>query len=412
MPKRRQIPRMFSATLAAGVTVWHWKPDAKLRAAGWTNVKLGSDETAAVVRALELNAQVKAWQDAGQVAVSEGGVPARSAPRIVRFDELLTRYRASDAFTTLAKSTRADYNVRLRQLEHWAMDGTIAVRDIDQGMVRDLRNALVQNHSPHRAASELRVLRLLLQWAVKEGIVAHNPATHSDIPEPPARATLSTDAERLAIQSAARRLGLADVDFGIDLALWLIQRQGDLLALNRMAWRELHNVEPRHAAVLASPKGRVMAFRLRQAKTGAWVDAPVPPSLHDAVEARLDGNKGGWLFEHPDGLGDRAMSGFLFQRRYRHAREAALEEATAAGDETLAAALAGNQFRDLRRTGMTRYSNAGAKLAWITALSGHAVLGRRTILDTYMPGNTDAACACVATGVMAELERAKRELLA
>jgi hypothetical protein len=32
-------------------------------------------------------------------------------------------------------------------------------------------------------------------------------------------------------------------------------------------------------------------------------------------------------------------------------------------------------------------------------LSGHAVIGRKTILDTYMPGDTAAAIACVATGL-------------
>lgn len=408
MPKRRQIPRLFWVTLAGNIEVAHWKPEKRLRAAGFHNVKLGSDRVAATVRAMELNDQVAAWDAAGATASADGLAPTpRQLPRIVRFDELITRYRAADAFTGLSTSTRAEYNVRLRQLEHWAMDGTLAVRDIDAAMVRELRNALVKG-SPFVAASMLRVLRLLLSWAKREGIVSTNAATDSVIPEPPSRATVSSDAERETIAAHALALKLPEVALAIDLGFWTLQRQGDILALNRLAWRELHNVDPRHAAQLVDAKGRVMAFRLRQKKTGAWVDAPIPPMLHDRIEAALEAGNG-WLFGHPDRRGDRALPQHLFQRRYRAARDAAHAAATKAGDELLATALAGNQFRDLRRTGMTFYSNQGAILPWITALSGHSVIGRKTILDTYMPGNTAGACACVATGLAGLAAMAERE---
>jgi hypothetical protein len=408
MPKKRQIPFFFPQRLADRTIVWHWKPSARLRKAGFVNVKLGSEESAAVLRALELNAQVRAWESDGPAALGREGVAlTRAAPRIVRFDELVRRYRASPAFTALRKSTRHEYATRLNQLETWAIDGTLAVRDIDKMMVRDLRTALVEG-SPYKAAATLRVLRLLLNWAVDESIIRDNPAMSCKIPEPPRRKTITLDGVREAIRAAAIAKNMLDVELCCDLGFWALQRQGDLLTLNRLAWRELDTVDPRYAAVLANARGRVMAFRLQQSKTGTWVDAPLPPFLHDRVEAAMAQSPTGWVFHHPDRPAE-AMPGWMLQRRFREARDAAIETATAAEDAALVDQLTACQFRDLRRTGMSFYSNMGALVPWITALSGHSVTGHKTILDTYMPGNTEGAVACVATGLIGMAARAKRE---
>ncbi|QNQ09294.1 phage integrase SAM-like domain-containing protein [Sphingomonas alpina] len=406
MPKQRQIPCLFARKLADGQTMWHWKPSARLRRAGFVNVKLGYDHGPAVIQAMELNAQVVQWDKTG--ATGDGAAVLRPAPRVVRFAELMARYRASDAFTTLRASSRREYDTRLRQLDHWAMDGQLPVRDIDKQLVRDLRNGLVSGHSIHRAASTLAVLRLLLAWAVREGIVRENAAVNCDIPERPSRRNVMNDAVMLAIVAAARRLKLPEVELGIDLAFWSLQRQADILALNRLAWREYDNVDRDHAALLANPRGRVMGFRLCQQKTAVWIDAPMPPQFHDRVETALSASPTGFLFQHPDDA-SQPMPDWMFQRRFKAARTAAAENATMAGNNALAEQINQCQFRDLRRTGMTFYSNMGARLPWITALSGHAVLGRKTILDTYMPGNTEGACACVATGIAGLQRRADRE---
>lgn len=407
MPKQRQIARLFPQQLADGSTVYHWKPSKTLRAAGFVNVKLGADLGEACKLADDLNKQVDALKNGSPLPDTP---VQRPIPRLVRFEELVRSYKKHDAWKGLKASTKAEYGTRLRQLEHWAMDGTLAVRDIDHNRVRELRNGLMTG-SIWRAASTLRVLRLLLAWAEDEGIIKRgsNPATDSDIPEPPARKVRMEAPVRAAIVEAALELpDRAFIALAVDLAFWMLQRQGDIRHLNRMAWRELNGVDGRHAALLADSRGRVMAFRLCQQKTGTWVDAPIPPMLHDRVDAAMRASNSGYIFPDP-GNADQPMPAWMFQRRFREVQDAAMAVAIMRGDMPLAEAIDTCQFRDLRRTGMIFYKDMSVKVPDITALSGHFVVGKKTILDTYMPGDTAGACACVATGLAGLRERELRE---
>lgn len=408
MPKLRQIPRLFAQPLADGSTVYHWKPSKTLRAAGFTNRKLGTDKRFATTEAIRLNEEVEAWQRGpatGSAAPSESA-PVRPIPRIIRMGELIRRYKQSDSWTLppdgggLAVATRREYTTRLGQIEHWAMDGELPVRDIDRALVKDLKTALLKQSVP-KCAAVLRVLRMLLNYAVDEALIPANPAAAVAIPTPQSRRTMMPARIRDAIAEAAIELDMPDVALAIDLAFWILQRQRDVLNLGRLAWREmgsLDEVEHRHRAQLVDAKGRILGFRLCQQKTGTWVDAPVPPMLHATVEAAMRATNHGYVFPHPD-RGDEPMPSWLFQRRFRAARDAAATVAIIRGEETLAEQIWTVQYRDLRRTGMSFYKDAGARLQWITPLSGHAVIGRKTILDTYMPGDTAAAVACVATGL-------------
>lgn len=406
MPKLRQIPFLLGRPCVDGSTMWHWKPSKRLREAGFVNVRLGSDYGAAAKQAIDLNDQVAAWQ-AGKTV---DGAPARAAPRVVRFDELVARYRKSRAFTDLRPATQAEYGSRLRQLAFWAMDGQLPVRDIDEAMVRDLRNAKIEAQGRQAAAPILRVLRLLLSWAVGENIVRDNAAAGCKIPEPVSRRIIADTPVRDAMKAAALAADppMPDVALAIDIAFWTLQRQGDVLRLQRFAWRRMERVDPRHAKWLVDPKGKVMAFYVQQEKTSAQIVAPLPPAFHARVEEAMAANAGGYVFPHPE-QPTKPMPNWMFQRRFRAVRDAAIAAAKLAEQTDLVEQLTITQFRDLRRTGMTFYGLAGAKVDWITALSGHAVLGRKTILDTYMPGNPDGAAACVATGLEAVAARAERE---
>jgi integrase len=418
MPKQRQIPRLFPQQLADGSTAWHWKPSKTLRAAGFVNVALGTDKRHAITEADRLNDEVTAWKR-GTPADARGVVasaPARPLPRIVRVRELIATYKKSDGWTLtpeqggLKEKSKTNYETRLRQIEYWARDGELAVRDIDAALITDLRSEL-RKQSAHKCAAVLGVLRLLLNFAKSIGIISHNPADDVTIPSPPARSVMMPSRIRDAIVEAATELGMFDVTLSIELAFWILQRQRDVLDFGRMAWREmgsLDEVEQRHLAEVVDARGRVMGFRLVQNKTGTWVDAPVPPILHATVEAAMRATNHGYVFPHPD-RPEEPMPSWMFQRRFRAARDAAATVAIIRGDLEFAQLISLVQYRDLRRTGMSFYKNAGARLAWITELSGHAVIGKKTILDTYMPGDTAAAIACVATGVAHWRRQQKRE---
>lgn len=404
MPKQRQIPGLFPREHADGTTVWHWKPSKQVRALGFRNVQLGTDPRAAVLQAMDLNAQVDALR-AGAAAPAAAGP---RLPRVVRFAELVSRYRAHDAFTSLRDATRAEYDVRLRQLATVFLDGELPARDVSPQVVSTLLDSLLANSSRNVAASTMRILRLLMNFAVRQGIVATNPTHGIKAPLPPPRKVQMGTAVREAIVEAAGALGLDDIAFAVPLAYWMLQREGDVLALSRLGWREIEvrraDLDGAHRAALVNDRGRMMGFRLAQQKTGTWIDAPIPPTLHAAIEARLRASPAGWLFPRPTDP-TVPLHEKTFQRQFAEARGSAWAVAIMRGDPALAAAIEACQFRDLRRTGMVAYGSAGARLQWITALSGHAVIGRRTILDTYMPGDTEGACACVATGVLAEQRR-------
>lgn len=412
MPKKNQLrflapPQM----LASGVYSWNWKPSPKLRKLGWTNHKLGEgggpDDLPTHVFAAwkEKDDQLKAWER-GVVEDTKKAPPTR-----IDFAELVRCYKAETAWAELRPSTRAEYASRLRTLQTWALDGALDVRLIDADMVNDLRDALVRDGRRHRTAALLRVLRIVLGYARSKRFITVNPAASEDlrIPGPPARTRILPWATVQLLVDRANAMRLPSMALAIELGFWILQRQGDLLGLSRMNWRVIEDVDPRDRAVLAGRDGLVMGFRLRQHKTGAWIDAPVGPELRARVEAAMErtaARKTTWIIGHD--TEDQAYASWKFQRTFRAVVDAAIAAAGGAGADA-AADLLDLQFRDLRRSGMCHFGDLAVPQNLITALSGHAVLGRRSILDTYMPGNTRSACAGVAMALRKIAELAARE---
>ncbi len=402
MPKKRQIPFLRVRTLADGSRQFDWKPSNALRAAGWPHVTLGNNEADAVREALEINQRIADWR--GGKRNTPDTARRDEAPRIVRWDGLIARYLKSRDYLDLKPATKKEYDSRIRQLTVWAQDGRLIIRQIDYDMVQDLKRSLEKAGSDYRTAAMLRVLRLLLSFAERERIIPRgtNPAREAKIREPRARRhVLSLEAVELLAASAEAN-GHQNLSLAILLGFWTVQRQGDLLAnFNRLAWRELNGIEGRDAALLKNASGKVMGFRHMPGKTagssGVWIDAPVPPFLHPAIEAGWEkpALKGGALLR--DDLEEsKPMEHWRLQRLWRAVRAECTAAAKADGRLLLAAELELAQFRDLRRSGQVYMRDAGAKKEWITSLSGHTLLARKSILDTYMPADTAAACAAMA----------------
>ncbi len=402
MSNQRQIPFLHGQRRTDGTTAWHWKPSPRLRKLGWCNRALGTDADQALLAALELNRQLAEWQ--------EGAHPGQhqAPPRRRTFGDVVDAFQQSPDWSALKPATRREYRSRLKFLRSWALDGTLPLDALDVAMVRDLRSALLAPLAPcaahpdgrpaslHVAGAVLRVLRLTLNWCIAQGWIVHNPTHAIKIRQAAPRITALQEDQIAAVAAQANALGYPTVALGFTLGLWTMQRQSDLLGLNQMAWREVDNCAAADRAVLAGPAGcashgKVMGFRIQQNKTGAWVDCPVPPFLHAAIEAAFQRSQ--WLLPDDDKL-DRACPDFLFRRRARKALDAAgLQHA---------------EFRDCRRSGMLLLKDLGCEMPGITAISGHMILGKRSILDTYMPGNTRGACAAMAHALRT---RAARQLL-
>lgn len=395
----RQIPFLHWQTRADGTQVAHWKPSPALRKAGFTNQMLGTrpntraatETKAAIALALDLNDKVEAWR----TGKAERHAQAR-APRRWRFADLVDAYKQSEEWKALKVKTQAEYQVRLGQLTFWAEEGRLPVLSIDKPMVQDLKKALMPA-SLFKTAATMRVLRLLLNWAKGEGIVSLNATDGVKIPSTPKRGVMLLESEVDETEAAAIANGHPSLALAFVLGLWTFQREADLLALTRMNWRTFDNAAPADAAVLANSRGDVKGFRLQQQKTGAWVDCPVPPWLHDRIDKAFDtaaASKCQHLL-YDDETPTRAYPDHTFQRRARKALDAA--------------GCQGKRFRDLRRSGMSMFRDFGVETAAIVTISGHAVIGTASILDHYLPANTRAACSALATALRTRTAREIRK---
>ncbi|MAY78595.1 MAG: hypothetical protein CL802_13650 [Citromicrobium sp.] len=374
---------------------WHWKPSPRLRRLGWKNEALGITVTKrpsseVIAKATAINDRVAAWEaEAAQVA----GTPA--PPRKWRFCDLVTAYRASPEFARIAPATRREYEVRLGQLEFWAQDGKLPIRDIDRQMVVELKDTLLapreDGSDPRfKCAAILRVLRLLMRWGMAHSLIEADPTLLVPLPTAPARSAKLDWRAIEAIHAAhPDDTGALALLFGF----WTLQRRDDLRQLNRFQWRELHGYDPRDAPVLVDSRGRVMGFRLKQHKTGRNVDCPLPPFLHPLVDAAFD--RGQWLFPHSQDPA-KPISGDVIRRRAKPMLDAA-------GFDHI-------QLRDMRRSGMSWLKDMGANKSDVFAISGHPLDGqKRTMADTYMPPDTRSACAAIAAAERTRRMLAERE---
>lgn len=150
-------------------------------------------------------------------------------------------------------------------------------------------------------------------------------------------------------------------------------------------------------AVREHPDGS-LRIKLRQAKTGALIEVPVPPHAG----------------HHPPGNPGRGKTGAAIAFAARGRAMAVPELRPGLGPDGLASRLpsgaealqggfskgevrprllksVGVQRRDLRRTSMVRMAEAGASTAQIAGVSGHTIEQTRRLLDTYIPRRAKVA---------------------
>lgn len=376
MPKTNQIRYLAPSRQTLGAT-YHWKPSPKLRKLGWKNLCLGTEWPRAVQGAIERNEEVRLW-----LLDNEKTEPGRRAPaRVLRWSDLLDTYKSDPKFLELRASSRKEYDLNLRALTTWALDGQLRLEDLDRNMIVQLRDALVKDPRKHRTASLLRCLRVVVNFGVGRGCFPRGLADDLDIPTAPSRKVIiaPADVERLAARADAE--GQSAIALAIRLGFWTLQREGDLLSLTRFHWRVMQNMEVGVRKVLAGADGKVMGLRLQQSKTEAWVHIPPPPPLRAMVEAQFaalaaaNGPHSASATSAPHLIAHDASGAPWDQKKFQRVFRSICNL------EGLDV-----QFRDLRRSGMISYAKLSVPLPMITAISGHAVLGnRKTILDTYMP---------------------------
>ncbi|PTR07910.1 MULTISPECIES: hypothetical protein [unclassified Novosphingobium] len=413
-----RIACLVGRTNTAGITSWYWQPSATLAKAGWKAIALGKDRTAAMAAAEKRNEEVEAWKT--------GGAKPREVKKREKagtFGHLLSRYEKEfvDAKNDrgefiIARSTARTYRTALKRLNAWA--GAFPLAYITPARVKALRKAMTAPESKggighHAAHSTLKQGRQVFAFAESEDLIAKgsNPFASFGLSAPPPRDVIWSPAAREGMILAAYELGMPSMALAIMLGFATGQREADYLAMTQRHYAPIpeHKMQPEDHATLRAlaPDGVVRGIRVRQAKTGAWIEIPVTGLVRWAIESNIAtaqalGSAMVILDDTRHVAGDPAATyagqagQTRFQRDFAEVREWAIVQAEYDQDNDLAKELATLQYRDLRRTCVVYLGELGLDAHLIAAITGHDIDDTQRILKTYMPRTTGRAARAIA----------------
>ena len=129
--------------------------------------------------------------------------------------------------------------------------------------IEQYQRALTEQ-SRHKSNKVMRVLSIVLQFAVDEGYLESNPATGLKLRRTPPRSVVWSAEAVDRFCATAINAGRASMALAVKLAVNLGQREGDVL---RLTWAQ-HDAN---------------AFKIRQRKTGEFIEVPITAELATAL---------------------------------------------------------------------------------------------------------------------------------
>ncbi len=199
-------------------------------------------------------------QSAPKIEVGEG----RTLPGTVA--ALVARYYRSAAYVVLADSTKATYR---GIIERFRTDhGHRRLAHLDRERMKRLLEKKVE--TPAAANNWLRIVRMLLDFAVDEGMLGFNPAAGVKGIRHKSTGAMPWPTDAIEIFRARHALGTR-ARLALELLYNSAQRRSDVVRLG-----------PQHV--------RLGVLSFKQQKTGQQVDIPVLPDLQLAIDATEIGN--------------------------------------------------------------------------------------------------------------------------
>ena len=248
---------------------------------------------------------------------------------------LVVRYYRSPEFKALKPSTQV---VRRRIVEHFRNAyGGLPVNRLTRQNVRDIIGAKAD--TPHAANGLLKVLRVLLGYAVTSEMIEDSPAVGVKLYRASGGGFHSWTEPEIAQFEARHAVGTR-ARLAFALLLFTAQRRGDVA---KMGWQQL----------CATPDGD--AIVLRQEKTDTPLVIPIHPDLARVLAATPRSNLT-FLVTRTGAPFTAGGFGYWFRRR---CDEAGLPHCSAHG---------------LRKAAATRLANAGCSSDQIRAITGHRSL--------------------------------------
>jgi integrase len=327
--------------------LYYWQPNKPLRDAGFLPRRLAerTNDLADAIREAEgLNRELDAWRAGRQpLPVQPGTIPW-----------LVTLYRSDPRYIDLAPKTQRGYDQCIGIIEAWSE------RAAHPPLVTLQRKAVKafyrsMSATPAKASAVLRVLRLLLAFAVDEGEIERNPAEKMRLKVSAPRDQVWTPKQIEAFVTAANANDRASIGLAVLLGAGVGQREGDCI---RLGWTQYDGA----------------SVRLRQRKTGKLIAVPAIAELRQALDA-APRTAATMVVSETTG---RPYTEDNFTHLFR-------DIATAAN---LPAEL---QFRDLRRSAVVFLAEAGCSVPEIAAITGHSLRTANQILETYLPRNSAMA---------------------
>ncbi len=385
-----KIPYFVAKKNRDGGERYYWQPSQELRADGWRSERLPDTLTGAIERAKALNEQVAAWRYGNGAANGTGEKSARPGS----IHDLVLRYKKSRFFTSKRPATQRGYNWALAQIEA-ELGADEPVVAITPRVIERLYGRLCKR-SISSANTIMRSLQAAMKFAVKEGLVATNPAAKMGLINPAGKGVIWPEEAVDLLVATADALGRPSVGDAIELAYWLAQRPTDILRLDRRTYR-------------------AGTFSLQQSKTGARVMVPHSPRLAKRMEAAL---------QRPSPKGTKILATTLviseetgrpyedtnFSHVFATVRAAAAKKVPFLDlDDGEQLDVSKLQFRNLRHTGVTRMGEAGCEIPEIAAVSGHTLKAVHDILDRYLVRTAKLAQSATDKRLAAEQAKANKE---
>ena len=269
-----------------------------------------------------------------QAAISDA--PAPKGPTIGRatpgsFNALAAAYYRSAEFIQLAKVTKATYRNIIERFR--ADNGDRPVAAMQKEHVRRLVAARAEK--PAAANALLKMLRILMQFAVNEGMRSDDPTVGVKRVRSTSEGFATWTEEQITAFQEKWRSGTRE-RLALSLLLYTGQRRGDVVLMGRQHLRA----------------GKI---DVRQQKTGERLTIPVHPLLHAEIAA--------CPAEHLTFLttkGGKPFTSAGFGNWFAEAVEAAGLEGVAA--------------HGLRKAAARRLAEAGCTTHQIAAITGHRTL--------------------------------------
>lgn len=408
---------------AEGRLRFFWQPSRELARLGWKLVRLSDRYPEAIAQAEWINTMLDAWAE-GDAELTGGILRAWQAgghgnnhsltpcphlpivvPGLTMESGIATLPAAvgvksvaaliddfmddSEEWLDLSAATRSGYGYYLKAIREWA--GDIPVSKLTKKRIRDYHKAVRVGISLATANARLRVLRLLLSYAVREEWIELNPARDLKLKATPPRIVIwSRDEEEVMIRVCDRegRPEIADV---LIAALDIGQRRQDLFDMNEGQWdgsRWRVRQGKRGAIVYPVPSARLTA-RLTAAAERRALAWPATCSPFLKPSERL------LFINEATGL---PWNKSTFAHEFDRLRAIAAKECpsitnrrNASGDEP--DKVVRLQLLDARDTCVTRLAIGGATIAQIRSVTGHTIGSIQTVLKHYLGSEPELAAS-------------------